>query len=134
MVNMNDPIPLSTYEAVRQELLGSPSQYTIAQVAREIGITIGDVRMYWRSMGFADVPTNEVHFTKADIEAISRMAAEVQAGELTLEASQHLVRAQGHSMDRLVLWQVEAIVEEVAEKYRLDDISARLVVLDRFLE
>lgn len=131
---MNEPEPPSTYEAVHRELLGSGPVHTIAQVARQVGVTIGDVRMYWRSMGFADVPVNQPHFTDADVEAIREMAQTVVDGGLTFSASQNFVRAQGHSMDRLVLWQVEALVEEISERFELDDVSARLVVLDRFLE
>lgn len=131
---MNQPQPHSTYETVHRELLGSGPVHTIGEVAKQIGITVADVRTYWRSMGFADMPEDEASFTEADIEAINEMAQEVIAGELSYRASQHLVRAQGHSMDRLVLWQVEALVEEVSDKYQLDDVSARLVILDRFLE
>ncbi len=131
---MNQPEPPSTFEVVHNELLGSGPVYTIAQVARQIGITIGDVRMYWRSMGFADVPVKQPHFTDADVEAIREMADAVREGTFTFPASQNFVRAQGHSMDRLVLWQVEVLVEEIAERFDLDDVSARLVVLDRFLD
>lgn len=131
---MNQPEPPSTYEVVHNELLGSGPVHTITQVAKQIGITIGDVRTYWRSMGFPDVPLDQPHFTDADVEAIREMASAVIDGTLSFPASQNFVRAQGHSMDRLVLWQVEALVEEVSDKFGLDDVSARLVVLDRFLD
>lgn len=131
---MNQPEPPSTYEVVHNELLGSGPVHTITQVAKKIGITIGDVRTYWRSMGFPDVPLDRPHFTDVDVEAIREMASAVIDGTLSFPASQNFVRAQGHSMDRLVLWQVEALVEEVSEKFGLDDVSARLVVLDRFLD
>jgi len=131
---MDRPDPPSTYEMVHQELLGSEPVYTITQVAKQLGITIGEIRTYWRSMGFPDVPVDQPHFTDADVQAIQEMAHTVMDGQLTFPTSQNLVRAQGHSMDRLVLWQVEALVEEVSQRYELDDVSARLVVLDRFLD
>src|SRR5699024_9174849 len=131
---MNQPEPPSTYEVVHTELLGSGPVYTIAQVARQIGITIGDVRTYWRSLGFPDVAVNEPHFTDADVEAIREVAGLVIDNTVSFPTSQNLVRAQGHSMDRLVLWQVEALVEEISERYELDDVSARLVGLDRVLD
>src|SRR5690606_24250946 len=52
-------------------------------------------------------------------------------GTLGMAAAQSLVRAQGHSADRLALWQVEALVEDAVQRYALDDTSARLLVLDR---
>src|SRR5690625_2688989 len=130
---MTEPEPTSTYEVVHSELLGSGPAFTIGDVAEAVGITVRDVRAYWRSMGFPDVPAAEVHFTEADVEAIRAMATMVIEDRLSYSTSQNLVRAQGHSMDRMVLWQVEAFVEEVSERYQLDDVSARLVVLDRFL-
>ena len=42
-----------------------------------------------------------------------------------------VTRALGHTSDRLALWQVEALVEDMAGRYELDDTSARLLVLDR---
>lgn len=131
---MNPPEPPSTFEVVHTQLLGSGPVHTIGEVAKLIGIAIGDVRTYWRSMGFADVPLDEPHFTDADVEAIRAMAETVMDEWITYATSQTLVRAQGHSMDRLVLWQVEAVVEELAERFKIDDVSARLVVLDRFLD
>lgn len=130
---MTPPDSSSTYEDAYSKLLGSGPVYTIVEVAKRAGVSIGDVRTYWRSMGFPDVPLDEVHFTDADAEAIGELAQQVQEGEFSLHAAKNLIRAQGHSMDRLVLWQVESAVEEVAERYQLDDVSARLVILDQFL-
>src|SRR5699024_5443182 len=131
---MNQPEPHSTYEVVHAELLGSGPVYTITQVAKQIGITIGDVRTYWRSIGFPDVPLTQVHFTEADLGAIRAMARAGPDDTATAPTGQNLVRAQGHSMERLVLWQVEGLVEEISERFHLDDVAARLVVLDRFLD
>lgn len=130
---MTPPDSSSTYEDAYSKLLGSGPVYTIVEVAKRAGVSIGDVRTYWRSMGFPDVPLDEVHFTDADAEAIGELAQQVQEGEFSLHAAKNLIRAQGHSMDRLVLWQVESAVEEVSERYQLDDVSARLVILDQFL-
>lgn len=130
---MTHPDSPSTYEEAYSKLLGSGPVYTIAEVAKRAGVSVADVRTYWRSMGFPDVPLDEVHFTDADARAIGQLAKQVRDGEFSLHAAKNLIRAQGHSMDRLVLWQVEAAVEEAAERYQLDDVSARLLILDRFL-
>lgn len=50
---------------------------------------------------------------------------------LSLSSALEVIRAQSFTMDRLVLWELEALVADVARRYQLDDTSARLVALDR---
>ena len=45
-----------------------------------------------------------------------------------------MTRALGHTSDRLALWQVEALVEDMSTRYELDDTTARLLVLDRLAD
>lgn len=122
---------MSTYEALAFRLLGGEPNLTTTDVASRTGLPLEVVRGYWRSLGFADVDDDEPHFTEDDVAVLERMVEQVEAGTLGLTAAQTLVRAQGHSADRLALWQVEALVEDAATRFGLDDISARLVVLDR---
>jgi adenylate cyclase len=121
----------STYEAIAQQLLGGDARLSTADAAEGTGLDPEIVRAYWRSLGFADVDDDVPHFTDGDIALLRQIAQLVQDGELGLAAAQTLVRAHGHSADRLALWQVEALVEDAATRFELDDISARLVVLDR---
>lgn len=126
--------PRSTYSAREERLLGGPPSLTLEEMATVVGVEPWVVRKYWRSLGFADVPDGVKHFTHVDVEALRQMTAQVLSGSVGLRTAQSLVRAQGHSMDRLVLWQVEALVEDVAKRHSLDDTSARLVVLDRLAD
>lgn len=116
-----------------EAMLGEP-RYTLAEVAEACGLELAIVRRYWRSLGFPDPPEHARHFTEADVEALRRLAQVVADGKISFHTAQNLVRAQGHSMDRLVLWQVEALVEDAMKRYHLDDTSARLLVLDRLGE
>jgi len=121
----------STYGALALGLLGDEPLLTSHEVAERTGLSLTIVRGFWRSLGFADAPDDVPHFTEGDVAALRRMAELVESGTLGLPAAQTLVRAQGHSADRLALWQLEALVEDASVRYELDDISARLVVLDR---
>ncbi|WP_420113866.1 adenylate/guanylate cyclase domain-containing protein [Pseudactinotalea sp.] len=121
----------STYQELARTLLGDERTLTTLEVAERTGQSVQLLRGFWRSLGFADVPDDVPHFTEGDVAVFVRMAALVEEGTVGLNAAQTLVRAQGHSADRLALWQLEALVEDAAARYRLDDTSARLVVLDR---
>lgn len=121
----------STYQAFARGLLGEGATLTSLDVAERTGQSLEIVRGFWRSLGFADVPDDVPHFTEDDLVVFGRMVELVEAGTVGLAAAQTLVRAQGHSADRLALWQLEALVEDASVRYRLDDTSARLVVLDR---
>lgn len=115
-------------------LLGGPPTLTFEEFAARAGVKEPIARQYWRSLGFPDVPKGRKHFTDTDVAALHALSEAVSIGTVSLDAAQDLVRGLGHSMDRLVLWQVEAMVQDVSARYRLDDVSARLVVLDRMVE
>ncbi|MFV0426585.1 MAG: adenylate/guanylate cyclase domain-containing protein [Beutenbergiaceae bacterium] len=121
----------STYQELLVQILGAQPSLSLADLARRSGQSVETVRGYWRTLGFADLPDDEPHLTESDAAAFAAITELVDSGEIGLPAAQALVRAQGHSADRLVLWQLEALVDDVASRLDLDDISARLVVLDR---
>ncbi|HLS14588.1 MAG TPA: adenylate/guanylate cyclase domain-containing protein [Beutenbergiaceae bacterium] len=124
----------STAAARIQQLLGGPPVYTIGEVAQLCAIGTDVVTMYWRALGFPDPDPDAKHFTVTDVAALRAITGLVASGQVSQQTAQNLVRAQGHSMDRLVLWQTEALVEDAAKRFGLDDTSARLVTLDRLGE
>ncbi len=126
-----DPDGVSTYAALAAQLLGGEPTMTSIEVAERTGLDLEMIRGFWRSLGFADVADDVPHFLEDDVVLIEAMVDLVRADLLGLPAAQTLVRAQGHSADRLALWQIEALVEDAATRFELDDTSARLVVLDR---
>lgn len=121
----------STYEALALELLGGEPSLSTAEVAQRTGLAPELVRSFWRSLGFADVDDDVPHLTEGDVGLLETMVDLVGSGAVGMAAAQSLVRALGHSADRLALWQIEALVEDAATRFELDDTSARLVVLDR---
>lgn len=120
----------STTDRHVEELLGG-RRYTVNQVAQQCGIEVDLIQRYWRSLGFPAPDSEAVYFTDSDVRALRQFTALVAEGTISMRTAQNLVRAQGHSMDRLVLWQVEALVEDATRRRGLDDTSARLLVLDR---
>ena len=123
-------------------LLDGDPCLTLRELAERAGTGLDLARMFWRSMGFADVDPDAVRFTGADVEALRGVAELIDedddgapspvapGGGVAASSVLELLRAQSHTMDRLVLWQLETLVADISQRYRLDDTSARLVALD----
>lgn len=90
--------------------------------------------MFWSTLGLPHADPDDSVFTADDVAALSRITGLVRSGQLEQRTATTLTRALGHSSERLVLWEVEALVEDTAARYALDDTSARLVVLDHLAE
>lgn len=73
-------------------------------------------------------------FTVDDVDALRQFHAFAQEEGLDPRTVISLVRSIGHSTERMALWQFEALVEHAATRHRLDDASARLLVLARLAE
>lgn len=126
--------PFSTIEELDLSLLGGPRTLTLHQLADRAGLSVESVRTFWRTLGLPVDDEDAVAFTEDDVAALRRLSALISRGEMDLGTTVALTRALGHSSERLVLWQVEALVEDTARRLNLDDVSARLVVLDRLAE
>lgn len=103
---------------------------TAYEVARETGTTAARVLQFWRGLGFPGVSASEPVFTPSDADALRRSLRLLESGGLSEGAWRTLVRAAAHSADRLALWQMETLVRDAERRWDLDDVSARLVVLD----
>lgn len=123
-----------TLRRLHDSLLRSVPEFTLADLARRAGVERTFARGFWRSMGFPDVADDAVAFTTDDVEALRTVAALLEAGLLDERTASSVLRALGHTNDRLALWLTEALVEDAVRRYQLDDTSARMVVLDRLPE
>ncbi len=117
-------------------LLGGERDLTLRDLAERAGpgVRAEDVQLFWRTLGLPYADTDERLFTDDDAEAVARIADLERSGRIDRRTAVTLTRALGHQSERLVLWQVEALVEDVAQRRSLDDTSARLVVLDELSE
>lgn len=127
-----EPVPAdSTVAKLDEVLLGGPRTLTTGDLALRAGVDEESVRTFWRTFGLAAAEPDERAYTERDAEAVRALVDLVRREGLQLSTVRTLVRGLGHTTDRLALWQVEALVEDAATRYRLDDASARLLVLDR---
>ncbi len=124
----------STVDFYRQQLVGGEPTLSAAEVAERTETPVSRVENYWVSMGFSMTSEDEKIFTAADLRSYQRWSDVVATGACDMKTAMSLIRAQSHIADRLVLWQIEAFVDDVARRFQLDDISARLLTLDRLRE
>ncbi len=112
-------------------LLGGPRDLTLVDVAARAGVTQEQVVTYWRALGLR-VPAPDVPaFTASDAAVIGSFAGAREEFALSRDAGVSVVRAMGHSIERLVAWQTETIVEHLASRYELSDDRARRLFLER---
>lgn len=123
-----------TQDDLDTALLGGPRTLTARDVAARHGVEVDRVLLYWRTLGLPAVDPDVRNFTEADAHAFARSVDLSREHGLDLGTVVSLTRALGHTSDRLALWQVEALVEDMAVRYELDDTTARLLVLDRLEE
>jgi adenylate cyclase len=124
----------STVEEIDAALLGGHRAYSAHDLARRADIGVDVVRGFWSTMGLPHSDPENLFYTERDAEAVDRAVALVREHGLDLRTVITVTRALGHTSDRLALWQVEALVEDMASRYELDDATARLLVLDRLVE
>lgn len=116
--------------ALDAALLGGPRALSLRDLADRSGLDLDLVRLYWRTLGLPHPDADDVAFTGRDAEAVERVAALLREGQVGRRTMISLTRALGHTSDRLALWQVEALVEDMATRRDLDDPAARRAVLD----
>jgi adenylate cyclase len=128
------PTEVSTVARLEEQLLGGPRTLSLTDMARQIGADPEEVRMFWHALGLPSVEPDAVAFTQADADAVDVLHRAMHEYEVSERTATSIVRSIGHTTDRLVVWQVEALVEHMAERYELDDVTARILVLDRLGE
>ena len=126
----------STVERHIEELLGGPATYTVAEAAEASGLTVDEVVSFWRDLGFPTISKDSQSplFTAGDVEAMKGhgelLANTDLASGMSRDTIRTLIRGQSQAMDRLVLWQQDALLKYAEETLGLDSISARFWLLD----
>src|SRR3954454_2966110 len=98
------------------QLLGGPRTLRRREVARAVGISLLSARKLWRALGFPGVNDQDLAFTDADREALDRVVGLVRNDLVDEETAIVCARALGQNTDRLVSWQIEALMENLAAR------------------
>jgi adenylate cyclase len=112
-------------KALEQRLLGGERKLRRREVAAGAGLSLLSARKLWRALGFPNLGDDDVAFTERDQSALSTIVDLVRAGKLTEEAAISVTRAIGQMTDRMVVWQIEALVEDMVHQQGVTDAVAR---------
>lgn len=116
---------ISTLE---KDLLGGSRTMTRRDMASELGVSLISARKLWRALGFPNVKDEDRAFTQLDTDAIGTMIDLVRRGILNEETAISLTRSIGQMTDRMVVWQIEALVENKISEGMTDPQARREVV------
>ena len=120
----------STIRQLERRLLGAERTLTYRQMAEQMGVSTRSARRLWRALGFPNLDEDIRAFTETDAEALARMVELVREGHLNQETAISLTRSVGQMTDRMVVWQIEALVEDKIANERLTDAQARSQVVE----
>ncbi|WP_404289741.1 adenylate/guanylate cyclase domain-containing protein [Glutamicibacter arilaitensis] len=119
---------------LEKRLIGGQREFKRREVAADAGVSLLSARKLWRAMGFPELSDDEVFFSGRDTEALKTMVDLVREGKLTDETAISLMRSVGQMTDRMVVWQVEAIVEDMVANQNMSDRQARRQLLESLPE
>ncbi len=114
---------------LEEALIGGKRVLTRKEVAQLAGVSTYSARKFWRALGLPQIPAGKVAYTMHDVGAISAVASLVDEEVLDEVTAMALVRAVGHTTDRLVVWQMESLVEFLTDTRGFSDLEARSVVM-----
>lgn len=112
-----------------EELIGGPRYLTPRALAKKLGVSVVSARKIWRAMGFPNVKADEKVFTEQDVAAMATMVELVREDVLNEETAISVSRSIGQMTDRMVVWQIEALVEDKMSAEQLSDPEARREVV-----
>jgi len=137
-LNLHNPVQANLYRsdesqaavrALERTLLGSERRLRRREAARQGGLSLLSARKVWRALGFPNLTDEDVWFTEQDSEALRVLSTMVVEERVTEEAALSLVRSIGQMTDRMVVWQVEALVEDMVVHDGMTDAAARRELL-----
>lgn len=117
-------------KSLERKLLGADRTMRRREIAAQAGISLLSARKLWRALGFPNLGDDDVAFTAVDLDALLTIVDKVRSATLTEEAAISLTRAIGQMTDRMVVWQVEALVEDMVQNQGISDPEARRRLVD----
>ncbi len=137
-LNLHNPVQSNLYgseeskAAVKnldQLLLGSERNLKRRETAHAAELSTASARKIWRALGFPNLSEDEVYFTQEDVRALRVVSDLVQQSKLSEEAALSLARSVAQLSDRMVVWQIEALVEDMVAHQGMTDAQARRELL-----
>jgi adenylate cyclase len=111
------------WRPLAEALLGK-AEFSAADVARESGFALDELRRMWRALGFPPVADDERLFTRSDVEILRAVRLLLDVQRTDFEVLLQLTRVTGQSLARIADAQVTEAAEHLAQ--RTQETSAEL--------
>ena len=115
----------SAAERLEEILLDGKRVLDRREAAKLGGISTVSARKMWRALGMSQTDGIEKAYTVSDAHALRMWAKPVADGLIDQSTALSLARAIGQTTDRLVVWQMETLVDFLTEEEGLTDPEAR---------
>ncbi|UVI37397.1 adenylate/guanylate cyclase domain-containing protein [Brevibacterium spongiae] len=112
-------------ERLEEILLDGKRVLDRREAAKLGGISTVSARKMWRALGMSQAGETDKAYTVSDAHALRIWAKPVADGLIDQTTALSLARAIGQTTDRLVVWQMETLVEFLTEEKGLTDPEAR---------
>lgn len=119
----------SAAERLEEILLDGKRVLDRREAAKLGGISTVSARKMWRALGMSQTDEADKAYTVSDAHALRMWAKPVADGLIDQGTALSLARAIGQTTDRLVVWQMETLVDFLTEEKGLTDPQARLDAL-----
>ncbi len=114
-----------TGEDLERAILRETPELTALDVAESTGVTVDQARRLWWALGFPE-RLGERAFTKADVDAVSRLFQLVESGAIDVDLALALTRGVGQTMARLADWEVGSLVARIEQQHQKDSNASRM--------
>jgi len=121
------------YRRVEELIMGGPRRYSRSQLVAEIDMDRDALTTLWRSLGFAEVPEDEVVFTDGDRDALALLEKLRSAGLIPDDVEAAVARSVGQAMAGLADWQIEMLYQLVDYGHRGVDEREMLDIAERVI-
>lgn len=124
-------------ERLEEILLDGKRVLDRREAAKLGGISTVSARKMWRALGMSQAKPSDKAYTVSDAHALRIWAKPVADGLIDQTTALSLARAIGQTTDRLVVWQMETLVEFLTEEKGLTDPEARrdaLAVVEEMID
>lgn len=116
-----EPDSATLPERIERLLLRGPRLYTRRQIHDLTGMPDTRTRRLWRSLGFADIPDDDVVFTDADLDALDQLELLRLTGVVPVEVQEAVIRSMALSMAGIAEWLVTWAYHQSAAKQLAED-------------
>jgi len=123
-INLTSLIELDS--KIDEQILGGQPTYTLLELSELTGWSAEELEQLWLWAGLPTPAQDEPIFNDGDRDGLRALRDLFKTEHLELENLSSMVRGLATTVERLAIWQVEALVKYMAASRNLTDTEARI--------